>query len=95
MSVEEKKLKAAEKLERKLRLTQMSHMERERVWLEEMSEGVGGGGGTEGGMEGREEEEEEDVCEGGLSLGKRPIRAEERKTRKQRRREMLRRKEVS
>ena len=83
--MEEDKLKETEKLQRKLQLARMTHTEREKVWLEEMSEGIKGGGG---------EEEVEEICEGELPI-KRPIRAEERKTRRQRKKEMLRKREVS
>jgi hypothetical protein len=90
--VEERKEKAALKLERRLQLSKMTYEQRERVWQEEMSEGITAGGETEekgAESEGIEEEREEQV------LNKRPIRAEERKTKKQRRKEQLRRKEVS
>lgn len=87
--IEEKKLKAAQKLDRRLQLTKMTHYEREKVWMEEMSEGILGGqeevGVAEGGV----------AVEGGSTVGKRPVRAEERKTKKQRRKEILRKKEVS
>lgn len=90
MIVEEKKQRAAQKLERRLQLAKMTHEDREKVWKEEMSEGLlGGEEGEEVGVRGEEEEE------GGCGVVKRPVRAEERKTKKQRRRERLRRKEVS
>ena len=93
MQVEEEKVKAAEKLERKLQMANMTHLERERVWIEEMSEGIRGGGeGEDDGLGGEEEKTEE---ESEAPIRKRPIRAEERKTRQQRRKEMLRRREVS
>lgn len=92
--VEEKKLKASQKLDRRLQLSKMTHDEREKVWMEEMSEGILGGqeegpgakevGVVEGGV----------AVEGESTVGKRPVRAEERKTRKQRRKEILRKKEV-
>ena len=84
-------------------MSTMSHMEREKVWMEEMREGIRGErtGGDKEEEEGAEREEEEEGAEReeegqeGVCLGKRPIRAEERKTRKQRRRELMRRNEVS
>ncbi len=87
-------MKAAQRLERRLQLSSMTHVQREKVWQVEMSEGILGLGWQEGkesdgaGSEGEGEE--------GQTLSKRrPIRAEERKTKKQRRKEHLRRKEVS
>lgn len=88
--VEEKKMKAAQKLERRLQLSKMTYEQREKVWQEEMSEGILGGVEKEG-EESREVAEEE---EEGQACTKRPIRAEERKTKKQRRIEQMRRKEV-
>ena len=88
--VEERKERAAKKLERRLQLSKMTHDQREKVWQEEMSEGILGG------AEQREEETSEEMKEGEErpALVKRPIRAEERKTKKQRRKEQMRRKEV-
>lgn len=83
--IEERKAKAAQKLERRLQLSKMTHEEREQVWKEEMSEGILGG---------EEVEEGEEVAEERQAVTKRPIRAEERKTKKQRRKEQMRRKEV-
>ena len=84
MNVEKLKLRVAQRLERKLQMAKMTHQEREKVWLEEMSEGVLGG------KEERECEEDEE----GFVPRKPPVRAEDRKTKKQRRREHLRMKEV-
>ena len=96
LNVEEKKQRAAQKLERKLKMAKMTHEEREAVWKEEMSEGlpVEGREGEEVERDGEgmeKEEEEEELCD----VVKRPVRAEERKTKKQRRKEQLRKKEVS
>lgn len=88
--MEERKEKAAQKLERRLQLSKMTHEQRERVWQEEMTEGILGG--TEQEEKGEESDGEK---EEGQALTKRPIRAEERKTKKQRRKEKMRRKEVS
>lgn len=94
--IEEKKVKAAQKLERRLQLTEMTHQQREKVWMEEMSEGILEESKEEGetARGGEKEEEEEEGMED-CALGKRPVRAEERKTKKQRRKEQLRRREVS
>lgn len=99
LGVEERRARAAEKLERRLQLAKLTHEEREKVWREEMSEGIPGetarrhpDGTEEEEEEGREMEETGGAAQG---IRKRPIRAEERKTKKQRRRELLRRKEVS
>lgn len=91
--MEERKERAAQKLERRLQLAKMTHVERDQVWLEEMSEGILPTGEGEGA--GEREREEEEVEEEECSVTKRPVRAEERKTKKQRRKEQLRRKEVS
>lgn len=92
VTVEENKLKAAEKLNKKLQLAEMTHEQREKVWLEEMREGIPG---EEGSGKGAEKEEEEEEESGEVIVKKRPIRAEGRKTKKQRRKEQLRKKEVS
>ncbi len=86
--VEEKKLHEAQKLDKKLQLAEMTFQQREKVWLEEMCEGI-----LEDEKKGcndgeQEEKEEEDT------VRKRPIRSENRKTKKQRRKEHLRKKEV-
>lgn len=90
--VEEKKEKAAKKLERRLQLSNMTHEQREKVWQEEMSEGILGG--AEQGEEEVPEKMKEGEEGGSCVLVKRPIRAEERKTKKQRRKEQMRQKEV-
>ena len=92
--VEEKKLKASQKLNRRLQLTKMTHDEREKVWMEEMSEGILGGQEEGPGTNEVSVEEGGVAVEGGGAVAKRPVRAEERKTRKQRRKEILRKKEV-
>ena len=87
-------MRASEKLAKRLQLAKLTHVEREKVWMEEMSEGIPGE--RRKGSGGEEEEGEEREGEGDDTVvGKRPIRAEERKTKKQRRKELLRRKEVS
>ena len=92
MSIEERKLEAAKKLEKRLQLAEMTQQQREEVWLEEMKEGILGES-DEGHRECKEDGEEDD--EGSFhATRKRPIRAEERKTKKQRRRELLIRQEV-
>ena len=81
--VEEEREKAAEQLEKKVQLAQLTHSQRERVWLDEMTEGLlSDGGGSHSSEE-----------EGGVVL-KRPVRAENRKTKKQRRKERMRKEAV-
>ena len=75
-------------MEKKLQLAELSHHQREQVWLEEMTEGILNDGREKGGDEG-------DVEERTSLLTKRPVRAEDRKTKKQRRRERARKEEVS
>ncbi len=87
--MEEKKKKEVEKLQRRLQLSKMSHLERERVWAEEMKEGIGESATGEDKVGKPAEGEEKEGC-----VGRRPIRAEERKTKKQRRKELMRKKTV-
>ena len=86
LTVEEEKEKAAQKLEKKLQLAKLSYHQREQVWLEEMTEGILNNEGEKADDEG--EVEERSV------LSKRPIRADDRKTRKQIRKERERKEEV-
>ncbi len=75
---------AAEKLEKKVQLAELTFSQREKVWMDEMTEGLlSDGGGSHG------SDSDEDV------ILKRPVRAENRKTKKQRRKEKMRREMVS
>ncbi|XP_064403115.1 ribosome biogenesis protein NOP53-like [Halichondria panicea] len=74
---------AAEKLEKKVQLAELTFSQREKVWMDEMTEGLlSDGGGSHG------SDSDEDV------ILKRPVRAENRKTKKQRRKEKMRREMV-
>ena len=87
VSVEEERDIAAQKLGKKLQLAELTHKQREQVWLEEMTEGI-----LDHGKEIVDDEVEAD--ERRSALTKRPVRAEDRKTKKQRRKEKQRKKEV-
>ena len=87
VSVEEERERVAQKLEKKLQLAELTHQQREQVWLEEMTEGI-----LDNGEEVADEEGEAD--ERRSALTKRPVRAEDRKTKKQRRKERQRKQEV-
>ena len=95
LNVEEKRVRDTEKLEKRLQLAKLTNHEREKIWMEEMSEGIPGERVRGHASKGGEKEEGEEGEGEGHSTGKRPIRAEERKTKKQRRKELLRKKEVS
>lgn len=87
MSVEEEREKAAQKLEKKLQLAELTHHQREQIWLDEMTEGI------------LKDEREKDDQEGEMDerrsvVTKRPVRAEDRKTKKQRRKEREHKEEV-
>jgi len=83
VDVEEAREIAAQKLEKKVQLAKLTHAEREGVWLAEMGEGLNDNAAADPGSD----------AEGGVSL-QRPIRAENRKTKKQRRKERLRKEMV-
>lgn len=86
--VEEEREKATQKLEKKLQLAELTHHQREQVWLEEMTEGILDDEKEKPDDEIETEEEQRSV------LTKRPVRAEDRKTKKQRRKERERKQEV-
>ena len=86
MDVEEEREKATQKLEKKLQLAELTHQEREKVWLEEMTQGILD---NEIDERGTSDNEEGEGC-----IAKRPVRADDRKTKKQRRKERERKKEV-
>ena len=87
MSVEEERERAAQKLENKLQLAELTHQQREQVWLDEMSEGI---------LDNEKEiaDDKVEADERRSALTKRPVRAEDRKTKKQRRKEKQRKQEV-
>lgn len=89
MDVEEERERATRKLEKKLQLAELTHQEREKVWLEEMTQGILDNEVNERGTSDSEEGEAERCV-----LAKRPVRADDRKTKKQRRKERERKKEV-
>ena len=90
LDVEEQRERATQKLEKKLQLAELTHQEREKVWLEEMTQGILDNEVNERGTSDNEEGEGEECI-----LARRPVRADDRKTRKQRRKERERKKEVS
>lgn len=87
MSVEEERERAAQKLEKKLQLAELTHKQREQVWLEEMTEGI---------LDNEKEiaDDEVEADEQRSILTKRPVRDEDRKTKKQRRKEKQHKQEV-
>ena len=87
VSVEEERERAAQKLEKKLQLAELTHQQREQVWLDEMSEGI---------LDNEKEiaDDKVEADERRSALTKRPVRAEDRKTKKQRRKEKQRKQEV-
>ena len=87
--MEEQRERATQKLEKKLQLAELTHQEREKVWLEEMTQGILDSEVNERGTSDNEEGEGERYI-----LAKRPVRADDRKTKKQRRKERERKKEV-
>ena len=87
--MEEERERATQKLEKKLQLAELTHQEREKVWLDEMTQGILDNEVNERGTSDSEEGEGE-KC---VSV-KRPVRADDRKTKKQRRKERERKKEV-
>ena len=87
LTVEEERERAAQKLEKKLQLAELTHQQREEVWLEEMTQGILDGAEERGEVDGEVEGERSVVS-------KRPVRAEDRKTKKQRRKERERREQV-
>ena len=89
LEVEEEREIATQKLEKKLQLAELTHQEREKVWLEEMTQGILHNEIDERGMSDKEEGEGERCV-----IAKRPVRADDRKTKKQRRKEKERKKEV-
>ncbi len=85
VKVEEERELAAKRLEKKVQLAELTHSQREKVWMDEMTEGLLSDGE---GSHVSDSEEEVDV------VFKRPVRAEDRKTRKQRRKERMRKEMV-
>lgn len=85
--MEEERERAAQKLEKKLQLAELTHNQREQIWLEEMTEGILDDNRKRADDEGEIEERES-------ILSKRPVRAEDRKTKKQRRKEREHKEEV-
>lgn len=85
--VEEQRQLAAEQLEKKVQLAELTHSQREKVWMEEMTEGL-----LSDGEEGSHASDSDE--EVGMVL-KRPVRAEDRKTKKQRRKERMRKEMVA
>lgn len=86
--MEEQKQLATEKLEKKLQLSELSHQQREQVWLDEMTEGI-----LDKDEKGEEHFEEEEG-DGELPPLKRPVRAGDKKPRRQRRKERERKEEA-
>jgi hypothetical protein len=89
LDVEEERERATQKLEKKLQLAKLTYQEREKVWLDEMTQGILDNEVNERGGSDDEEGEGERFV-----LAKRPVRADDRKTKKQRRKERERKKEV-
>ena len=89
MDVEEERERATQKLEKKLQLAELTHQEREKVWLEEMTQGILDNEIDEKDTSDNEEGEGERCVR-----AKRPVRADDRKTKKQRRKERELKKEV-
>ena len=81
VSVEEKRAIATAKLEKKLQLAKLTYSQREQVWLDEMRLHSDDDGSHSN----------DDAVE---TVMKRPVRAENRKTKKQRRKERERKEEV-
>ena len=88
LTVEEERERETQKLEKKLQLAELTHQQREEVWLKEMTQGILDGGGEERDDDIMEVEGERNI------MSKRPVRAEDRKTKKQRRKEKERKTEV-
>lgn len=82
VSVEEDREKATDKLEKKLQLAKLTHTQREQVWLDEMKLRSDSDGTPSS------DDERDEVAM------KRPVRAENRKTKKQKRKEGERKEEV-
>ena len=89
LDVEEERERATQKLEKKLQLAELTHQQREKVWLDEMTQGILDNDDNERGTSDSEEGEGERCVS-----AKRPVRADDRKTKKQRRKERERKKEV-
>ena len=89
LTVEEERERETQKLEKKLQLAELTHQQREDVWLKEMTQGILDGGGEE-----RDDDIGEVEGEKNIIISKRPVRAEDRKTKKQRRKERERKTEV-
>lgn len=89
LDVEEEREKATQKLEKKLQLAELTHQEREKVWLEEMTQGI-----LDNKVNERDASDSDEGEGKRCVLTKRPVRADDRKTKKQKRKERERKKEV-